>query len=133
MFVLGMKGTFIDVDDYILLKEVYGSTLAPKNRQSNYYIFIKNEDKIYQIDNDYINEQNSISSLFKNKILIYSFMISLNHNLLCMYYTYDDVETCYNEMPDSLKSNFYSITENDNPMLAIIKFRNFQKKSKSAE
>lgn len=124
----------IDVDDYILLKEVYGSTLATKNRQSNYYIFIKNEDKIYQIDNDYINEQNpESSSLFKNKLFLANFMVSLNHNLLCMYYTYDNREKFYKEIPDSLKLYFNSITENDNPMLAIIKFRNFQKKSKSAE
>ena len=76
----------VDVDDYILLKEVYGSSLVPKDRQSNYYIFIKNEDKIYKIDNDYINEQNPESSLFKNKIILENFMVSLNHYLFYIFY-----------------------------------------------
>ena len=72
-----------------------------------------------------MNKNPESSSLFKNKLFLANFMVSLNHNLLCMYYTYDNREKFYKEIPDSLKVYFNSITENDNPMLAIIKFRNF--------
>ena len=53
--------------------------------------------------------------------------LSLNHNLFTVYYTYDYIQELKDEIPEELQEVF-SIGENDNPVLAIVKFRGITKK-----
>ena len=113
----------IDMRDYILLRDVYGGGQIFKKGKSNYYIFLKNEGKIYQIRNDYIFDNEFSSIFFMDKLLLSEVFISLNYNIFSIYFTYGCIKDCYNEIPNSIKPLFDTISEDDNPILAIVKFR----------
>lgn len=113
----------IDMRDYILLRDVYGGGQVYEKGKSNYYIFLKNESKIYQIRNDYIFNEDFNSIFFMDKLLLSDTYISLNYNIFSIYFTYETIKDSYNEIPNKLKPVFSSITEEDNPILAIVKFR----------
>lgn len=111
--------------DYILLRDVYGGEHRYDKGKRNYYIFLKNEGKIYQIRNDYIydNEIEYSSIFFMDKLALCEIYISLNYNMFDVYFTYGDIKDSYNEIPNSIKPLFDTISEDDNPILAIVKFR----------
>jgi len=115
----------IDMKDYILLRDVYGGEHRYDKGKRNYYIFLKNENRIYQIRNDYIydNEIEYSSIFFMDKLALCEIYISLNYNVFDVYFTYEDIKDCYNEIPNSIKPLFDTIAEDDNPILAIVKFR----------
>ena len=116
----------IETDDYILLKDAYASPDSWKSH-NNYYIFLKSNNRIYQIRNDYVVGNSSMSHLFNDKISLDDTFLSLNHNLFTVYYTYDYIQELKDEIPEELQEVF-SIGENDNPVLAIVKFRGITKK-----
>lgn len=116
----------IETDDYILLKDAYAGPDSWKSH-NNYYIFLKSNNRIYQIRNDYIVGNSSMSHLFNDKISLDDTFLSLNHNLFTVYYTYDYIQELKDEIPEELQEVF-SIVENDNPVLAIVKFRGITKK-----
>ena len=115
----------VDTRDYILLRDVYGGEHRYEKGKRNYYIFLKNENRIYQIRNDYIYDKEiEYSSIFSmDKLALRFLYISLNYNMFSVYFTYESIKDSYNEIPNSIKPVFNSIAEDDNPILAIVKFR----------
>ncbi|MBE6336680.1 MAG: 6-bladed beta-propeller [Lentimicrobiaceae bacterium] len=128
----------VDMRDYILLRDVYGGENRLEKGKRNYYIFLKKENRIYQIRNDYIydNEIKYSSIFFMDKLALRATYISLNYNIFKVYfnyeyikYSYETFEDFYKEIPNSIKPVFNSIAEDDNPILAIVKFREYLKRN----
>jgi len=116
----------VDTRDYILLRDVYGGEHKYEKGKRNYYIFLKNENKIYKIRNDYIYDNEiEYSSIFfmMDKLALSAIHISLNYNIFSIYFTYGSIKDSYNEIPNTIKPLFDTIAEDDNPLLAIVKFR----------
>ncbi len=116
----------LETDDYILLKDVLGGPDCGKYH-SNYYIFLKSNDRIYQIRNDYALDNRTRTHWLNDRILLEESFLSLNHNLFSVYFSYELIQELKDEIPEELQEVF-SIGENDNPVLAIIKFREISKK-----
>ena len=72
---------------------------------------------------DYIFDNEFSSIFFMDRLLLSDIYISLNYNIFSIYFTYETIKDSYNEIPNSIKPIFDTITEDDNPLLAIVKFR----------
>lgn len=115
----------IETDKYLIFKEDPDRYSSLKCAHSH-YIFIKAENKIYRIHNN-LNPGTMKFLDFKRLVLDDEICISpnfltLNSNVLAIYFTSEEINELYEYLTPELKTLSNNITDNDNPLLMVITF-----------
>ena len=110
----------IETEDYVLFAR--NNTVTAQIRDYSHYIFLKEESKLYRLPCSNISGAYIHEKLLQNEIAFSSINVSLNPNVLVVYWTYEVLNKYYDRLSEDLRKMADNITEDDNPILMILTF-----------